>query len=409
MKIVLVEPYGHLAGHYPVEARKLARALERIGHSVSLATVAGFRAVPGLDDRGPDSIIRFVDSGPIWQRLLLRICGPIVTRTAKVTGVPPFAGQILLTWFALGLGQRIARRDSAEAVLLVSGSLLGFLAFAAFRHGFTLCHVLRYVPRPAGAGTMVRFRQHLRNLLLRRGLKANPDNLCFTHIGSELFEAYRRGGFVAPSHEVVPVGIDHHPDLVDRRTARDALGLDRDARFLLVFGAGHTDKDFRSIMEALRIVGPGISALFAGTVLSDNDPRLLARLFGVEDRVVVRDRFIAESELGDYFRAADGLLMSYKRGFIVHSGVLALGAEYRLPVIASDAGEIGKAVRDWDLGMTFEAENPTAMAEAMTTFCDLDEAKRQALTANLDRYRDAHSWASVAENYARVLGQANGP
>jgi len=408
MKIVLVEPYGHLAGHYPVEARKLARALEQKGHSVSLATVASFRPVAGLEDGDADRTVRFLDSGQAWQRLLYRLCGPIATRPDPVSGVPSFAGQILLTLFALGLAQRVARRDGAEAVLLVSGSLLGFLAFAAFRRGYTLCHVLRYVPRPSVAGALVRFRQLLRNLLLRRGLKANPRNLCFTHIGSELFDAYRRGGFAVPSHEVIPVGIDRHPNLVDRLAARDAIGLEREGRLVLVFGAGHVDKDFRSIFGALRTIGPGVTALFAGTVLSDNDPHLLARLFGVEDRVVVRDRYIAESELGDYFRAADGLLMSYRRGFVVHSGVLALGAEYGLPVIASDAGEIGKAVRDWNLGMTFEAENPAAMAQAITTFFDLDESKRDELTANLDRYRDAHSWASVAENYVRVFRQAQG-
>ena len=46
------------------------------------------------------------------------------------------------------------------------------------------------------------------------------------------------------------------------------------------------------------------------------------------------------------------------------------------------------------------------MADAVTTFLDLDETKRLALSANLGRYRDAHSWATVAENYVRVFEQA---
>jgi glycosyltransferase involved in cell wall biosynthesis len=404
MKIVVVEPLAHLIGHYPVEARRLAQAMIGQGHEVSVVTSFGFRAVPGLDDIVADQQMRVVDNGRTWQRLALRSLPGIWFKTGG--GRLTAFAQAILTWFTLGLANRVAQRQGADAALLVSGSFFAFLAFAASPKGFVITYILRYMPRAVGVDGRTLFRHRLQNVLVERGLRANAGNLCFTHIGAGIFEAFDRAGFAADSHEVVPIGIRTHATLMGRDAARESLGLERDARILLVFGSGHAGKNFHTIFEALRQTDPAVKVLFAGKRVPMNDPHGLARNHDLVDRVVVVDAFIPEADLEQYFRAADGLLMSYAGGFLAHSGVLALAAEYDLPVVASDAGEIGKAVRRWNLGVTFEPGNPDALARAIATFLALDGRKRAELTANLGTFRDAHSWASVADAYVEVFETA---
>jgi glycosyltransferase involved in cell wall biosynthesis len=404
MNIVVVEPLAHLVGHYPVEARRVAHELIGRGHDVSVVTTLGFRDVPGLDDIEGGRQSRVADDGHIWQRLVLRLMRPILFRTGgdRLTALT----QAVTTWFALSVATRVAKRQGADAVLLVSGSFFAFLAYAASPRVFAIGFVLRYMPRAVGAHGRALFRHRLQNFLVGRGLRANPDNLFFTHIGAGVFESFRRAGFAADSHEVVPVGIGHHATLMDRDTARESLGLARDGPILLVFGVGHPGKNYRAIFEALHRTDPAVRVLFAGKCNPFNDTHGLARDHGLEDRVVIVDAFIPESDLEKYFRAADGLLMSYAGDFLVHSGVLAQAAEFDLPVIASNVGEIGKSVRRWNLGVTFESGNPDAMARAIGTFLGLDADNRAELTANLGRFRAANSWTSVADAYVEVFEKA---
>ena len=404
MKIIVVEPLAHLIGHYPVEARRLAQAMIEQGHEVSVVTSFGFRAVPGLEDIEPGRQARVADDGRIWQRLVLGLARPIWFRSGG--GRLTAFAQAVLTWFALGMADRVGKHQGADAVLLVSGSFFAFLAHASSPRNVVICFVLRYMPRAVGADGRTLFRHRLQNFLVERGLGANPGNLCFTHIGAGISDTFRRTGFAADSHEVVPIGIGHHATLMGRDTARQGLGLAPNGPLLLVFGSGHPGKNFRAIFEALPKTDPAVKILFAGKRAAGNDPLGLAGDHGLEDRVVVVDAFIPESDLEAYFRAADGLLMSYSPDFLVHSGVLALAAEFDLPVIASDVGEIGKTVREWTLGVTFEPENPDALARAIGAFLDLDGHKRAKLTANLGKFRAARSWASVANAYVGVFEQA---
>jgi glycosyltransferase involved in cell wall biosynthesis len=187
--------------------------------------------------------------------------------------------------------------------------------------------------------------------------------------------------------------------------ARRILGLSQDGAVFLHFGSNHADKNFEVIFQAAKDLPEPYTLLFAGKlnpVYRANNPAMLAKKYGLGQNAIIADRYIPEEEMPDYFHAADATLLSYRKHFGRASGVLSTTAQFNLPVIASDVGEIGKAVRNYRLGLTFEAENAQSLREVILSFLNLEEEQKQEMKRNLLRFAQDHSWQVVAQRHIEV-------
>jgi glycosyltransferase involved in cell wall biosynthesis len=119
--------------------------------------------------------------------------------------------------------------------------------------------------------------------------------------------------------------------------------------------------------------------------------------------VIILDEFIPSHKVPYYFSAADGLLLSYNKDFVVDSGVLLQGVGFDLPVIASNSGWIGKIVRENELGITFTPENSSSLRRAMTEFLELGGDNRYRMVRNVIRYAESLSRSNVVEEYINLF------
>ena len=100
---------------------------------------------------------------------------------------------------------------------------------------------------------------------------------------------------------------------------------------------------------------------------------------------------LPESEVGNYFQASDGVLLTYSKEFHSSSGVLSHAVHYRRPVIAS-GGESGliQEVQSYHLGLVIEADSAVAIEQAMRDW------NTENLSPDWLNYEKAHSWEKNA-------------
>lgn len=205
--------------------------------------------------------------------------------------------------------------------------------------------------------------------------------------------------------KVIPHGfLAFPPARLPRSKIREQLGLPAQARVLLSFGYIRDGKNLDLILKAL-VHFPDLHLLVAGSLSSTSQRpatyyQELARQLGIADRCHWVVRFIPEDEIGNFFTAADLLLLTYSRNFRSASGVLNAAISYRLPCVASGGqGSLRSAVRKFNLGVWVEPDSPDAIKAG------IEEWLRQPPVPDWEAYQAENSWRRNAE---LVIKQFNG-
>jgi len=164
---------------------------------------------------------------------------------------------------------------------------------------------------------------------------------------TEKMKAELVGGFGVPETKasVIPFGINSTvPDTaLTPAVARQRLGLGESEKVLLFFGNIAPYKGVEFLVDAFIAVAPraenyrliiagrpkGSEAYWAGLLQKINASP-------VRDQITLRIEFVPDEETEIYFKAADVLVLPYTH--IFQSGVLFLGYNFGLPVIAADVG-----------------------------------------------------------------------
>ena len=103
-----------------------------------------------------------------------------------------------------------------------------------------------------------------------------------------------------------------------------------------------------------------------------------------------------DEETEIYFKAADVLVLPYVHVF--QSGVLFLGYNFGLPVIASDVGALREEIIEGQTGFVCEPRNTRALAAAIQRYFTSElyqtlESRRPAIQAFAS---EQYSWSKVA-------------
>ena len=109
-----------------------------------------------------------------------------------------------------------------------------------------------------------------------------------------------------------------------------------------------------------------------------------------EGRVLLRANFIPDEETELYFKAADVLVLPYRR--IDQSGVLFLAYGFGLPVLAADVGSLKDDIVEGKTGFLFRPEDPIDLAKTIERYFKSElfaNAHRQDIR---DYAKRQHSW-----------------
>lgn len=198
---------------------------------------------------------------------------------------------------------------------------------------------------------------------------------------------------------VVPHGVYAVvPPAKTRSRMREELQIPPAGRVLLSFG--HV-KDYKNLDLAICALAglPDVFLVVAGSESTIRERpvsyyRDLATRLGVAARCRWQMRHIPESEIGNYFGAADLVLLTYNRAFRSASGVLNLAIGYRKPCVASaGASNLCTVVNNYGLGTWVEPDSEKALRDGILR-CLKDPPE-----PDWQRYEQDNSWT----NNARVV------
>lgn len=193
----------------------------------------------------------------------------------------------------------------------------------------------------------------------------------------------------------------------DRGAFLARFGIPADAAVALFFGFVRPYKGLRHLVDALPAAAaavPRLHLLVAGEFwLPATGFAEQARGLGVADRLHLDDRYIANEDVGPYFRAADVLVMPYVEA--TQSGVVTLAVEFGVPIVATRVGGLPEAVADGETGLIVPPADPAALAAALARVLT-DDALRARLAEGAVRARERFGWAPLV---ALIEGLAPGP
>ncbi|MDQ2826814.1 MAG: glycosyltransferase family 4 protein [Actinomycetota bacterium] len=168
---------------------------------------------------------------------------------------------------------------------------------------------------------------------------------------------------------------------VDLRKAFDLAGREV---VLVMIANFRQQKDHPTVFRALAELGPDLRSRLGIVIVGSTSSEIgfYERCMAMVDDLGVGDAVRVAGERGDalaLLAGADGAVLASKNetGPLVVLEYMASG----LPFVATDTGEITRAVRDLDIGYTPAPRDHRAMARALAALVALGPAERQAMGA----------------------------
>jgi glycosyltransferase involved in cell wall biosynthesis len=220
-------------------------------------------------------------------------------------------------------------------------------------------------------------------------------------------------GIPAERIAIVPHGplLEAYPP-IERRAARQQLGLPPDAELVLFAGLIEPYKGLADLIAAFASVAaqrPPAWLVVAGKPNESFAPyQQQLTALGLLDRAVLDLRFLPEPVLAAYLCAADVVVLPYRA--TTSSGLLFAARRFGRAVVATDVGDLGEVVLDGENGLLVPPSDPRQLAIAIERLLsDPDLAARLGEAGQRAAF-GPESWPEAARRtvtlYRRLLPRA---
>jgi glycosyltransferase involved in cell wall biosynthesis len=185
---------------------------------------------------------------------------------------------------------------------------------------------------------------------------------------------------------------DSFGEKLSRQDARKHLGLKADENLVLFFGFIRKYKGLDLLLRAMADdrIPENTRLLVAGEFYEDAQPYLeLVKELSLENRVIMENNFIADSDVKYYLSAADCLVQPYRQA--TQSGVTPLAYHFETPMIVTNVGGLPDLVPDGKAGLVCEPD-AASIAAAIERFFELGE---QYFIPHLRNEKLKYSWSNL--------------
>lgn len=207
-----------------------------------------------------------------------------------------------------------------------------------------------------------------------------------------------------------PFSFGQPTERAPQRLRQDA-GLPGDKVVLLFFGSLRRDKGLSLLLHALSLDDERRFHLHVvGNRPAVSEPPVEAYVheaegLGIASSITWRIGYAPDGDVPDIFATADLVVLPYGPSYAAYSAVLAMAVAYERPVVATDVGDTGRAVTEFDLGVVAADGSPEKLLEALRAAADSADGYRASLHAFGARF----SWDAMADEtwalYTRSIGR----
>ena len=375
MKITILGPAHPYRGGLASTMEIMARTFQRRGDEVDIKTFT--LQYPSLLFPGESQTVATPPPAD------LRICRCVNTMNP-------------LNWVRVG---RRIRRERPDFVLMkywtpFMAPCFGTIARIARGNGHTkvLCQIDNVEPHE----------HHLTDKPFNRYYLHSVDGFVYMseQVHSEL-RAYSDAPALFSPHPL----FENFGERVERSEACVRLGLDPANRYVLFFGLIRDYKGLDLLLDAwaqLRRAGrtEGRRLIVAGEFYTAREP-YLNRIAdnGLQDEVLLHDRFIPDDDVKYYFSAADFVVQPYKTA--TQSGVTQIAYQFCVPMVVTKVGGLAEIVPDGRVGYVCEP-TPEGVAGAIERMYEGDTLQR--FRENCVEERRRFSWEEMCSRITELYG-----
>ena len=195
----------------------------------------------------------------------------------------------------------------------------------------------------------------------------------------------------------IPVTFSPHPlydnygAIIPKADAMRRLNLSQDYSYLLFFGFIRAYKGLDLLLEAFadkQLRNRKLKLIVAGEFYDDEAPyKHQIDKLGIQDDVILYDRFIDEDEVASFFCAADLVVQPYRSA--TQSGVTQIAYHFDKPMLVTDVGGLSEIVPDGRCGYVVKTE-PEAIAGAIIDY--FDNNRNIEFTAEVKKEKEKYAW-----------------
>lgn len=195
---------------------------------------------------------------------------------------------------------------------------------------------------------------------------------------------------------------DNFGEAIDKKTARQILGLNTNDKIILFFGFIRKYKGLDLLFEAMKILQVkyghlNIKLLIAGEFYENRkeyDEQINS--LNIASNLILKTDFIADSEVGYYLSAADFVIQPYKNA--TQSGVTPLAYHFNKPMLVTNVGGLPALVPDKKVGLIAEP-NSNDIAEKIVALYEFGE---EYFIPYLQEEKKKYSWQNLTNTIIKL-------
>ncbi len=189
-----------------------------------------------------------------------------------------------------------------------------------------------------------------------------------------------------------------------KKEARKHLSIELDRPVILFFGLVRKYKGLHALLNALVEIAksrPDVLLVVAGEFYDDPSSYYsIIEEHNLQNNVLIRDEFIPEAEVGDYFVASDLVVQPYVTA--TQSGVAQIAFHFDKPVVVTNVGGLSEVVPDGKVGMVVPPANQTALQDAVLGLIN-DPARLSQMSKNVKEHKKQFAWSHFADKVLQMM------
>ena len=186
----------------------------------------------------------------------------------------------------------------------------------------------------------------------------------------------------------------HFGQKIDREEAEKKLELKHGMKNILFFGLIRTYKGLDILIEAFGMLPEGYQLIIAGEPYGSFEKyQKLIDALPNKELVCTRLKYIKDSEVTDYFSAADIAVLPYRSA--TQSGISSVSYHFEVPMIVTDVGGLKETIGDRGTGIVSAEGTPEAICKEILRYFSDPDIKKNCIE-NIRSEKGRLSWQTFA-------------
>jgi D-inositol-3-phosphate glycosyltransferase len=378
LKIRIIGTAWPYRGGLAAYNERLAKEFQKLGHRMEIET---------FTLQYPSFLFPGKSQYATWEK------PPDLTITRTVNSINPF------NWIRTGLNIRKKADDLIIIKYWIPFMSPCFSALARIIRGNrktkVVCIADNIIPHEKRPGDV---------LLTRIFMNSIDGIVAMSKSVSEDILKFRKG---------IPNRLSPHPMFDDfgeplgREEALARLGLDPAFRYLLFFGFIRDYKGLDLLLKAFsdqRLRNLHLKLIVAGEFYTDSKPyNDLIKELNMANEVILRNDFIPNEEVNQYFCASDLVVQPYKHA--TQSGVTQIGYYFDKPMLVTNVGGLSEIIPHNKVGYVVKPD-PESIAVAIADF--FNNNRKSEFENNIIVEKQKYLWSNMVNAILEVYKETEG-